>query len=103
MKNLAKRIATTASSVPVAGVTALGAGGTASAATPASAHVPRPAVSVEAADYQWDHGVGYLLERGYSCDGIRGWHQDHHGTDSPRHDCDGLSYRGGHFYRGEGE
>ncbi|MCX4649359.1 MULTISPECIES: hypothetical protein [unclassified Streptomyces] len=103
MKKLTKRIAVTASSVAVAGVAVLGAGGTASAATPASTHVHRPAVGAKAADYHWDHGVGYLLEQGYSCDGIRGWHQDHHGTDSTRHDCDDLFYRDGHFYRWEGE
>ncbi|MGW1620830.1 hypothetical protein [Streptomyces sp. NPDC002172] len=103
MKKLTKRIAVTASSVAVAGVTVLGAGDTASAATPASAHVRHPAVTAKAADHQWDHGVGYLLEQGYSCDGIRGWHQDHQGTDSTRHDCDGLFYRGGHFYRRQGE
>ena len=99
MKKLTKRVAATVSSVAVAGVAVLGAGGTAAAANPAPAHVHRSAVSIEAGDHQWDHGVGYLLEQGYSCDGIRGWHQDHHSTDSPRHDCDGLFYRGGQFYR----
>ncbi|MEV6766247.1 hypothetical protein AB0N16_37590 [Streptomyces sp. NPDC051105] len=103
MKKLTKRLAVTVSSAAVAGVAVLGAGGTASAATPVSVHVDRPAVSVSAADHRWDRGVGYLLEQGYSCDEIRGWHQDHHGTDSPRHDCDGLYYRGGHFYRWEDE
>ncbi|MFD3585806.1 hypothetical protein [Streptomyces sp. NPDC058683] len=103
MKKLTKRIAVTVSSVAVAGVAVLGAGSTASAATPAPAHVHRPALSAKAADYQWDHGVGYLLEQGCSCDGIRGWHQGRHSTDSTRHDCDGLFYRGGHFYRWEGE
>ncbi|MGW2702828.1 hypothetical protein [Streptomyces sp. NPDC001340] len=103
MKKLTKRIALTVSSVAVAGVAVLGAGGTASAAPLASTHVQRPAEGGEAADYSWDHGVGYLLEQGYSCDEIHGWHQDHNGTDSPRHDCDGLFYRDGHFYRGEGE
>ncbi|MEV6116236.1 hypothetical protein AB0L59_28030 [Streptomyces sp. NPDC052109] len=103
MKKLTKRIALTVSSVAVAGVAVLGAGGTASATPLASAHVQRLTDRVEAADYSWDHGVGYLLERGYSCDEIRGWHPDHHGTDSTRHDCDGLFYRDGHFYRWEGE
>ncbi|MET7921713.1 hypothetical protein ABZU45_39165 [Streptomyces avermitilis] len=42
----------------------------------ASAHVQRPAVSVDAGDYRWDHGVGHLLELGYSWDEIRGWHHD---------------------------
>ncbi|SED90078.1 hypothetical protein SAMN05216532_6178 [Streptomyces sp. 2231.1] len=103
MKKLTKRIALTVSSVAVAGITVLGAGGTASAAPLASAHAQRPAGRAVAADYSWDHGAGYLLEQGYSCDEIRGWHQDHHGTDSARHDCDGLYYRDGHFYRWESE
>ncbi|MFE1311387.1 hypothetical protein [Streptomyces sp. NPDC058755] len=103
MKQLTKRIALAVSSVAVAGVAVLGAVGTASAAPLASTHVQRPTEGGVAADYGWDHGVGYLLEQGYSCDPIRGWHQDHHHTDSPRHDCDGLFYRDGHFYRGEGE
>ncbi|AOR31628.1 hypothetical protein BFF78_11715 [Streptomyces fodineus] len=97
-----KRIALAVSSVAVAGVAVVGAGGTVSAAPLASTHVQRQTEGGEAADYSWDHGVGYLLEQGYSCDAIHGWHQDHH-TDSPRHDCDGLFYRDGHFYRWEGE
>ncbi|MFG2948464.1 hypothetical protein [Streptomyces adustus] len=103
MKKLTKRIALTASCVAVAGVAVLGVGGTASAAPLASAHVQGPTGRGEAADYTWDHGVGYLLERGYSCDETRGWHQDPGFTDSTRHDCDGLYYRDGHFYRWEGE
>ncbi|MEV6297155.1 hypothetical protein AB0M41_43750 [Streptomyces sp. NPDC051896] len=100
MNKLAKRIALTVSSVAVAGAAVLGAGGTASAAPLASAHVQHPTDGAVTADYNWDHGVGYLLERGYSCDETRGWHQDPHET---RHDCDGLYYRDGHFYRWEGE
>ncbi|MEU5310887.1 hypothetical protein [Streptomyces sp. NPDC021562] len=88
MNKLAKRIALAVSSVAVAGSAVLGAGGTASAAS---------------LDDSWDHGVGYLLERGYSCDETRGWHQDRHGSDSVRHDCDGLYYRDGHFYRWDDE
>ncbi|MFF8406731.1 hypothetical protein ACF1AB_22425 [Streptomyces sp. NPDC014846] len=45
----------------------------------------------------------HRLEQGYSCDEVRGWHPDDRGTHSIRHDCDGLVYRGGHFYRWEGE
>jgi hypothetical protein len=93
MKKLTKRISATATSVVVAGVAVLGAGGTASAATPASAHVQRPAVSVKANDYRWDHGVDYLIEEGYSWDGTRGWHDDDRVTDSARY------ARDGHFYR----
>ncbi|MGW3247997.1 hypothetical protein [Streptomyces sp. NPDC001070] len=92
MKKIMKRIAATVSSVAVAGVTVLVAEGTASAATPGSAHVQRPAVSVKADYDRWDHGVGYLLEQGYSWDEIRGWHHDGR-TDSARHDRDGHSYR----------
>ncbi|MGW7408419.1 hypothetical protein ACWGI9_32845 [Streptomyces sp. NPDC054833] len=103
MKKLTKRIALTVSSVAVAGVTVLGAGGTASAAPLAATHAQRPTEKGVAADYSWDHGVGYLLEQGYSCDEIRGWHQDHHGANATRHDCDGLFYHDGHFYRWEGE
>ncbi|MCX4459203.1 hypothetical protein OG585_41335 [Streptomyces sp. NBC_01340] len=33
-------------------------------------------MSVNAGDYRWDHGVGYLLELGYSWDEIHGWHRD---------------------------
>ncbi|MFD1310415.1 hypothetical protein [Streptomyces kaempferi] len=72
MKKLTRRVSVTAFSVVVAGVAVLGAGGTASAATSASAHTQRPA----AGDYRWDHGVGYLLELGYSWDEIYGWHND---------------------------
>ncbi|MEU1036408.1 hypothetical protein ABZ402_48925 [Streptomyces mirabilis] len=76
MNKLTRRVAVTASSVAVASAAVLGAGGTASAAPSASAHVQRPAVSVNAGDHRWDHGVGYLLELGYSWDEIRGWCHD---------------------------
>ncbi|MFI9612100.1 hypothetical protein ACIHCM_10560 [Streptomyces sp. NPDC052023] len=88
MKKLTKRIAVTASSAVVAGVAVLGVVGSASAATPASANVQRPAVSVDATDYRWDNGVGYLLEQGYSWDESRGWHHDGRVTDPARHDRD---------------
>ncbi|MGW2034203.1 hypothetical protein [Streptomyces sp. NPDC001811] len=103
MNKLGKRIALAVSSVAVAGAAVLGAGGTASAAPLASPHAQHPADGAVAADHSWDHGVGYLLERGYSCDETRGWHQDRNGSDATRHDCDGLSYRDGHFSRWEGE
>ncbi|WP_329436899.1 hypothetical protein OG564_41285 [Streptomyces sp. NBC_01280] len=74
MNKLTRRIAVTACSVAVAGAAVLSAGGTASAATSASAHVQHPAVN--AGDDRWDHGVGYLLELGYSWDEIHGWHRD---------------------------
>ncbi|MEU6094957.1 hypothetical protein [Streptomyces sp. NPDC047079] len=93
MEKLTKRIAVTVSSVAVAGVAVLGAGGTASAATPASAHVERPAVGIKADGYRWDHGVGYLLEQGYSWDRIHGWHRNDCVTGSTRYGRDG------HFHR----
>ncbi|MGW1504391.1 hypothetical protein ACWCQW_38870 [Streptomyces mirabilis] len=74
MNKLTRRVAVAAFSVAVAGAAVLGAGGTASAATSASAHVQHPAVSAD--DYRWDHGVGYLIELGYSWDEIHGWHHD---------------------------
>ncbi|MGW2965144.1 hypothetical protein ACWDGI_42795 [Streptomyces sp. NPDC001220] len=76
MKKLTRRVAVTACSVAVASAAVLGAGGTASAATSASAHVQPPAVGVAVGDYRWDHGVGYLLELGYSWDEIHGWRYD---------------------------
>jgi hypothetical protein len=76
MNKLTRRVAVAASCVAVAGVAVLGAGGTASAATSASAHVTRPTGGVDAGDYRWDHGVGYLLELGYSWGEIRGRHCD---------------------------
>ncbi|MGW5259087.1 hypothetical protein ACWERW_40560 [Streptomyces sp. NPDC004012] len=89
MKKLTKRIAAAASSVAVAGVAVLGIGGAASAETPASAHVPRPAVSAKAHGCRWDHGVGFLVEEGYSVDAVRGWHHDDCVTGSARHGRDG--------------
>ncbi|MFD0033136.1 hypothetical protein ACWGDS_20715 [Streptomyces sp. NPDC055059] len=102
MKKLTKRITATASFVAVAGIVVLGAGGTASAATPASAHVQRPAVSVEPIDYRWDHGLGYLLEQGYSWDAVRGWHQGNRVTDAARHgrsDREGCGWTSDRSYR----
>ncbi|MFE0450243.1 hypothetical protein ACFW2D_02910 [Streptomyces sp. NPDC058914] len=77
MNKFARCVAVASSSVVVASVAVLGAGSTASAQTSAPAHVQRPAVSVNAGDYRWDHGVGYLLfQQGYSWDEIRGWYHD---------------------------
>ncbi|MFE2069226.1 hypothetical protein EDD90_1444 [Streptomyces sp. Ag109_O5-1] len=88
MKKFAKRFAVTVSSVALAGVAVLGAGGTASAATPASTHAHRPAVGGDADYYRWDHGVGYLLEQGYAWDDSRGWYHDGRVADSARRDRD---------------
>ncbi|MFD5540866.1 hypothetical protein ACFWIJ_24365 [Streptomyces sp. NPDC127079] len=93
MKKLTRRIAAAVSSVAVASVAVVGAGGTASAATPASVHVQRSAVGTDAADYRWDHGVGYLIEQGYCWDANRGWHHDDRVTDSSRSSRDGRCYR----------
>ncbi|MEU8833893.1 hypothetical protein [Streptomyces sp900116325] len=90
---LKKRLSVAATSVVVAGIAVLGAGGTASAATPDFAHVQRPAVSVKATDYRWDHGVSYLIEQGYCWDGVRGWHHDDRVNDSARYGRDGHCYR----------
>ncbi|MFF1838288.1 hypothetical protein ACFVXE_29405 [Streptomyces sp. NPDC058231] len=77
MKNLTRCVAAvTASSVAFVSAAVLGAGLTTSAETSASAHVQRPTVGVSAADYRWDHRVGYLLEQRYSRDEIRGWRHD---------------------------
>ncbi|MFF0291778.1 hypothetical protein [Streptomyces sp. NPDC005262] len=96
MKKLTTRIAATASAVAVAGVAVLGAGDAASAATPASVHVQRPAVCINADDYRWDHGVSYLLEQGYSSHGVRGWHHDGRVTEPARYGCEGQFYRWDH-------
>lgn len=76
MNKLTRRVAVTASSVAVASAAVLGAG---------VPHRPRllyprtssvrPSVSTPH-DHRWDHGVGYLLELGYSWDEIRGWCHD---------------------------
>ncbi|MFC9634425.1 hypothetical protein ACFTY8_35510 [Streptomyces mirabilis] len=76
MNKLTRRVAAAVSSVAVAGVAVLGTGSTAWAATSASAHVQHPAVSVNADDHRWDHGVGYLIALGFSWDEIYGWHHD---------------------------
>ncbi|MGW4519213.1 hypothetical protein ACWEO4_46895 [Streptomyces sp. NPDC004393] len=101
MKKLTKRIAAAASSAAVVGIAVLGAGDTASAATPASAHVHRSAASTKAY-YRWDHGVGYLIEQGCSWDNVRGWHRDNRVADSTRHGRDGegcCGLKSGSSYR----
>ncbi|MFI6491681.1 hypothetical protein [Streptomyces sp. NPDC050564] len=94
MRKLTKRISLAAASAAVAGGAVLGAGGTASAAVPESAHVQRPAVSVRADDYRGDRGVTYRhnSEEGYRWDGHRGRQYGDHYTTSDRYD------RRGHFY-----
>ncbi|MCG7207237.1 hypothetical protein [Streptomyces arenae] len=104
MKKLTKRFAAAVSSVAIAGVAVVGAGGTASAATPSAAHVQRPAVGVNPADYRWDHGIGYLFEQGYCWDENRGWHHDARVTDSSWHSRDGrcLGSDEGRGWKSEG-
>ncbi|WP_326818840.1 hypothetical protein OIE61_40655 [Streptomyces sp. NBC_01762] len=94
MRKLTKRISLAVASAAVAGCAVLGAGGTASAAVPESAHVQRPAVSIKADDHRGDRSVAYRhnSEEDYRRDGYRaGQHSDHF-TDSDRYD------RRGHFY-----
>ncbi|RZU46034.1 hypothetical protein EV284_0685 [Streptomyces sp. BK022] len=77
MKNLAKRMSVALASLTMAGGALLGAGGTASAATPASGHVKGVAVSVEAEDHG-RHGVhNHLWDR----DGRHHTDRDHHHRD----------------------
>ncbi|MGW2965128.1 hypothetical protein ACWDGI_42715 [Streptomyces sp. NPDC001220] len=88
MRKLTKRISLAAASAAVAGGAILGAGGTASAAVPDSAHAHRPAVSVKADDYRQDHGVAYWhnLEEDYRRDGHRARPHGDHFADSGRYD-----------------
>lgn len=93
MMRVTKRLAVTVSSAAVAGITVLGAGGTASADASAPAR-QSAAVDISAGDYRWDHGVGYLLaEQGYSWDEIR----------QGRVTCPAGHDRDGHLRRGDNE
>ncbi|MFF4347056.1 hypothetical protein [Streptomyces sp. NPDC001530] len=94
MRKLTKRISLAAASAAVAGGAVLGAGGTASAAVPESAHVQRPAVSVKADDYRENRGVAYRhnSEEDYRRDGYRARQHSDRFTDSVRYDSRG------HFY-----
>ncbi|WP_351229126.1 hypothetical protein [Streptomyces sp. NPDC002133] len=93
MRKLTKRISLAAASAAVAGGAVLGAGGTASAAVPESAHVQRPTISVKADDYRGDR-VAYRhnSEGDYRWDGYRTRHHSDCHTDSVQYD------RRGHFY-----
>jgi hypothetical protein len=92
MNRLARRIAMATASVAVAGGAILGAGGSASAATPgAGQHVSSLAVNAQAVDLKIDsHPLvpgsngGRRLDdnsQDYRWDGYRGWHhaENHHG------------------------
>lgn len=93
MRKLTKRISLAAASAAVAGGAVLGAGGTASAAVPESAHVQRPAVSVKADDHREDRAVTYRHNsEDYRRDGDRARQHSDHFTDSDRYD------HRGHFY-----
>ncbi|MFE8944981.1 hypothetical protein [Streptomyces sp. NPDC007856] len=59
MRKLTKRFALAVASTAVAGGAVLGAGGTASAATPLSEHVQRSAVSIKTDGHRWDRDVSY--------------------------------------------
>ncbi|MFG2948446.1 hypothetical protein [Streptomyces adustus] len=65
MRKLMKRFALAAASAAVAGGAVLGAGGTASAATPVSEHVQRSAVSVKTDDHRWHRNVSYRHDHEY--------------------------------------
>ncbi|MHA5054906.1 hypothetical protein [Streptomyces sp. SD15] len=94
MRKLTRRISLAAASAAVAGGAILGAGGTASAAVPESAHVQRLAVSVKADDYRGDRGVAYrhTSKEDDRRDGYRDRQHSDRYTDSVRYD------RRGHFY-----
>ncbi|MER5411219.1 hypothetical protein [Streptomyces sp. NPDC002769] len=94
MRKLTKRISLAAASAAVAGGAILGAGGTASAAVPESAHVQRPAVSAKAGDYRGERGVAYRhnSEKDYRRDGYSTRQHGDRFTAWDRYD------RRGHFY-----
>ncbi|MFF0291757.1 hypothetical protein [Streptomyces sp. NPDC005262] len=105
MRKLTKRISLAAASAAVAGGAVLGAGGTASAVTPVSAHVQPSAVSVKADDSRWHHNVAYRHnhEENYYCWGDYG---NRHYYDPQYSDCYNHWYRydrHGHFYRWDDE
>ncbi|MFE4958605.1 hypothetical protein ACFRCW_32320 [Streptomyces sp. NPDC056653] len=93
MRKLTKRISLTAASAAVAGGAVLGAGSTASAAVPESAHVQRPTVTVKADDHRGDRAAyRHNFEVYYRRDGYRTRHNSDCHTDSVRYD------RRAHFY-----
>ncbi|MEV8563694.1 hypothetical protein AB0478_46575 [Streptomyces sp. NPDC051917] len=67
MRKLTKRFALAAASASVAGGAVLGAGGTASAATPASEHVQRSAVNIKTDGHRWHRDVSYRHDHEYKC------------------------------------
>ncbi|MFF1809509.1 hypothetical protein ACFVXW_10145 [Streptomyces sp. NPDC058251] len=93
MRKLTKRVYLAAVSAAVAGGAVIGAGGTASAAVPDSAHVQRPAAGVKADDYRGDRGFAYRhnSEEDSRRDGDRARQHSDRFTDSDRYD------RSGHF------
>lgn len=96
MRKLTKRISLVAASAAVAGGAVLGAGSTASAAVPVSAHVQHSAVNVKADDNRWEHGVAHRHNHKEACcrdDYYRARQHDDCSTHSHRYD------RHGHFYR----
>jgi hypothetical protein len=101
MRKLTKRISLAAASAAVAGGAVLGAGGTASAATPVDAPVQRSVVSVKADDHRRHDEVTYRHDqkKDYCRDGYRTrQHRDWDCcTDEVRYD------RHGHFYRWDDE
>ncbi|MCZ0985262.1 hypothetical protein [Streptomyces diastatochromogenes] len=94
MRKLTKRISLAAASAAVAGGAVLGAGGTASAAVPESAHVQRPAVSVKADDHRAERSVAYRhnSEEDHRQDGYRAREHSTRFSTSDRYDRRGHSY-----------
>ncbi|MFD5794217.1 hypothetical protein ACFWIO_11885 [Streptomyces diastatochromogenes] len=90
MRKLTKRISLAAASAAVAGGAVLGAGGTASAAVPESAHVERTAVGVTADDYRSERGVTHQHDRE---DGYRAREHSDRYTDWDRYGRHGHVYR----------
>ncbi|MCX4515350.1 hypothetical protein OHA27_34535 [Streptomyces sp. NBC_01619] len=92
MRKLTKRISLAAASAAVASGAVLGAGGTASAAVPESAHVQRPTVGVKTDDHRGD-GVAYRhdSEVDYRWDGYNTRHHSDCYANSDQYD------RRGHF------
>lgn len=79
MKNFTKRTSVAVASLTMAGGAPLGAGGTASAATPTSGQVKSVAVSTEAMDHGRAGIHNHNQDRDYRLDGKHGrrWSRDH--------------------------
>ncbi|NUS87398.1 MAG: hypothetical protein HOY75_33005 [Streptomyces sp.] len=104
MSNLAKRMCVAIASLAVAGGAVLGAGGTASAATPLSGHVKSPPVSVVVGDHHRSGADDRDAVRGDD----RRFGRDHdrcevRGDDHRRGAHDHGQARGDHHHSGRGD